>query len=153
MSGSPICEFPTQNCSDKEVQQILSAAKVIAVVGLSHKPYRDSYRVAAYLKEKGYRIIPVNPNAIEVLGEKAYHNLGEIPEKVDLVNIFRKPEAVSEIVEAAIGIGAKVVWMQKGIVHNASADKARAAGLQVIMNKCMLKEHHNAFGSCDCSAG
>lgn len=143
MPGSPMCEIPIQDCPDEELQHILSTVKVIAVVGLSHKPHRDSYRVASYLKEKGYRIIPVNLNAIEVLGEKAYHSLGEIPEKVDLVNIFRKPEAVPEIVEAAIGIGAKVVWMQEGIVHNASADKARAAGLQVVMNKCMLKEHHN----------
>ncbi|MCS6860618.1 MAG: CoA-binding protein [Abditibacteriales bacterium] len=138
---SEVCEVPRKNATDEEVRQILSEANVVAIVGLSDEPTRDSYRVASYLREHGYRIIPVNPHVTEVLGEKSYPSLLEVPEKVDVVDIFRKPEAVPAIVDAAIAVGAKVVWMQEGIVHNASADKARAAGLQVVMNKCMMKEH------------
>jgi predicted CoA-binding protein len=114
---------------------------VIAVVGLSDKPDRPSHGVAAYMQSAGYRIIPVNPAVKEVLGEKSYSSLKEIPENVDLVDVFRKPEAVPEIVEDAIAIGAKAVWMQEGVVHNAAADRARAAGLQVVMDRCILKEH------------
>lgn len=138
---SEACEFPRENATDDEVRQILADAKVVAVVGLSDKPDRDSHRVAAYLIEHGYRVVPVNPNVAEVLGRKAYPDLGSVPDRVDVVDIFRKPEAVPEIVDAAIAAGAKVVWMQQGIVHNAAADKARAAGLHVVMNKCMMQEH------------
>jgi uncharacterized protein len=113
----------------------------VAVVGLSDRPERSSYEVAAYLQAQGYRIIPVNPNLSEVLGEKAYPRLDAVPGPVDVVDIFRKPEAVPEIVDQAIAKCAKVIWMQEGIAHNAAADKARAAGLQVVMNKCLLKEH------------
>jgi predicted CoA-binding protein len=142
---SEACEIPLKNAPDEEVRQILSDAKVIAIVGLSDKPERDSYGVAGYLQENGYRIIPVNPNVTEVLGEKAYASLRDVPEGVDTVVIFRRVEAVPGIVDDAIAIGAKTIWMQERIVHNESADKARDAGLQVVMNKCMLKEHRAAL--------
>lgn len=135
------CEFPRQNATTAEVRQLLASARTVAVVGLSDKPDRDSHRVAAYLQQVGYRIIPVNPNLTAVLGEKAYPNLRAIPEPVDVVDIFRKPDAVPEIVEDAIAIEARAVWMQDGIVHNAAADRARAAGLVVVMNKCLMREH------------
>src|SRR5262245_35128309 len=126
------CELPTGNPTADEVRAILQTAKVIAVVGLSDKPDRDSHRVAAYLQQQGYRVIPVNPAVTEVLGEKAYAQLRAVPEKVDVVDVFRKPEAVPGIVEDAIAVGARVVWLQDGIVHNAAAERARAAGLQVV---------------------
>jgi hypothetical protein len=135
------CEIPLLNASSEEVRALLKDAHTIAVVGLSDKPDRDSYHVAAYLQKQGYRIIPVNPAVSEVLGEKAYPSLRDVPEKIDVVDIFRRPDAVPAIVEDAIAIGAGAVWMQEGIVHNAAADTARAAGLQVVMNKCLLKEH------------
>ncbi len=135
------CELPLSNATPDEIRDLLRSVHTVAVVGLSEKPDRDSYRVAAYLQQAGYRIIPVNPVVKEVLGEKSYAALGDIPEKIDLVNIFRKPEAVPEIVDAAIAVGAKAVWMQEGVVHNAAADKARAAGLVVVMDRCTLKEH------------
>jgi predicted CoA-binding protein len=133
--------MPAQNASSEEIRQILLQARTIAVVGISDKPDRDSHRVAAYLQQHGYRIVPVNPAVKEVLGEKAYARLEDVSEKIDVVDIFRRPEAVPEIVDSAIAVGARVVWMQDGIVHNAAADKARAAGLQVVMSKCMLREH------------
>ena len=135
------CELPLQNATSAEIRDILSAAKVVAVVGLSNKPERDSYGVAAYLQAHGYRIVPINPNINQVLGERAYPSLEEVPGPVDVVDIFRKPEFVPPLVDQAIAMGAKVIWMQEGIAHNASADKARAAGLRVVMNKCILKEH------------
>jgi len=135
------CEFPRQNATAEEVRQILATARTVAVVGLSDKPERDSHRVAAYLQQAGYRVIPVNPHLTTVLGEPAYPHLRAIPERVDVVDIFRKPEAVPEIVADAIAIGARAVWMQDGIVHNAAAERARAAGLVVVMNKCMMREH------------
>jgi predicted CoA-binding protein len=142
-----VCELPLSNASDVEIKAILSSAKIVAVVGLSDNPERDSYRVASYLKLQGYQIIPINPNAKEVLGEKAYPDLRSVPTKIDVVDIFRKVDAVPGIVNEAIGVGARVVWMQEGIVHNASADMARSNGLQVVMGKCMMKEHRRAFGS------
>jgi predicted CoA-binding protein len=138
---SESCETALQNATPDEIREILKSAKVVAVVGLSDKPDRDSYHVAAYLQKAGYRVIPVNPVLKgEVLGEKAYASLREVPEKIDVVDVFRKPDAVPEIVEEAIGVGAKVVWMQEGIAHNA-ADRARAAGLKVVQSRCILKEH------------
>lgn len=127
--------------SDKEMKEILLSAKTIASVGLSSNQEKESYWIASYLREQGYRIIPVNPTATEILGEKAYPDLSSVPEKVDVVQVFRKPEDVPPVVDEAIQIGAKVVWMQEGISHEESAQKARAAGLQVIMDACMRATH------------
>jgi len=138
------CEMPKQNASPPEIQRVLSNSKTIAIVGLSNNPDRDSYRVADYLRQQGYQIIPVNPNASEILGAKCYSNLREVPDKVDIVNIFRKPDAIPDIVDASIEIGAKVVWMQSGIAHNVAADKARTAGLKVVMSRCIMVEHRNS---------
>jgi predicted CoA-binding protein len=125
----------------EEIRDILQSVRTIAVVGLSDKPDRPSHGVAAYLQAHGYRIIPVNPAVRQVLGEKAYARLEDIPEKIDVVDVFRRPENVPEIVDAAIAIGAKVVWMQDGVVHEEAAAKARAAGLRVVMDRCMLRDH------------
>lgn len=125
----------------EEVRQILSQARTIAVVGLSDKPDRDSYQVAAYLQQQGYRIIPVNPRAKEVLGEKAYPTLRDIPGPVEVVQIFRRSENVPPIVEDAIAIGARVIWMQVGVVNEEAAARAEAAGLRVVMNACMRTAH------------
>lgn len=122
-------------------EEILNSNRVIAVVGLSPKTDRPSYRVASYLKEHGYRVIPVNPGAREILGETCYPDLVSISEPVDVVDIFRRHDEVPAIVEEAIGIGAKVVWMQEGIINNEAADRAKGAGLQVVMDRCMFKEH------------
>jgi predicted CoA-binding protein len=138
---SDACEMPRDNATPAEVREILTTAKTIAVVGLSDKPDRDSHRVAAYLQRAGYRIIPVNPAVSEVLGEKSYASLRDVPEKIDVVDVFRRADAVPPIVDDAIAVGAKAVWMQDGIVHNEAADKARAAGLKVVMSRCMLREH------------
>lgn len=124
-----------------EFEQVLKSAKTIAVVGLSSRVSRPSYRVAAYMQSAGYRIIPVNPAETAVLGEKAFGSLEEIPVPVDVVDIFRRSEFVPEIVDAAIRIGAKCVWMQQGIVDETSAAKARAAGLTVVMDHCIMIEH------------
>jgi predicted CoA-binding protein len=140
------CELPRANAGPEEVRAILRSARTVAVVGLSDKPDRDSYRVAAYLKAHGYRVIPVNPAVTEVLGEKSYARVQDVPEPVDLVDVFRRPEHVPEVVDDAIAAGAKVVWMQEGVVHNAAADKARAAGLKVVMDRCTLKEHARLSG-------
>jgi predicted CoA-binding protein len=137
------CEFPLSNASDKEIGQLLKSVKTIAVVGLSDKPDRESYVVARYLQGHGYRIIPVNPAAQEILGERSYPNLASIPAEiaVDVVDIFRKPEYIPAIVDAAIARGARAVWMQLGLANNAAADKARAAGLAVVMDRCVKVEH------------
>ena len=125
------------------VQEILEQSKVIAVVGLSPKPHRDSHEVAKYLQGNGYRIIPVYPRADSILGEKVYPDLKSIPDEVDVVDIFRKSQDVPPVVDEAIEIGAKVVWMQLGVVHEEAAAKARDAGLGVVMDRCMLVEHRN----------
>jgi len=129
------------------VNELLRASHTIAVVGLSSKRYRPSYGVAEYMQNAGYRIIPVNPFETEVLGEKAYGELDLLPESVDIVDIFRRSEFVPEIVEAAIRMGARAIWMQEGVVHEAAADKARAAGLEVVMDRCILKEHRRMLVS------
>ena len=131
-----------ENLKTDVVAQILRSAKTIAVVGLSSNPMRASHGVAEYLKGVGYRIIPVNPNETEVLGEKAYARLEDIPEKVDIVDVFRRSDAVPEIVDAAIRIGARAVWMQEGVMNEEAAAQARAAGLLVVMDTCILKAHH-----------
>ncbi len=135
------CEVPAFNASADEIAGVLKTARAIAVVGLSPKPERPSHQVAAYLRAAGYRIIPVNPNVAEVFGEKSYPALDEVPGQVDVVQIFRRPDAVPEIVEKAVRRGAKTVWMQTGIVNNAAAEAARSAGLHVVMNRCMMAEH------------
>ena len=127
------------------ITEILKTARTIAVVGLSSKRHRASYGVAEYLQSAGYRIIPVNPNEQEVLGEKSYPRLEDVPEKVDIVDIFRRSEMVSEVVESAIRIGAKAVWMQEGVIHSGAAERARQAGLIVVMDACMLKEYMKRF--------
>jgi hypothetical protein len=121
--------------------EILRATRTIAVVGLSSNKFRPSYEVSEYMQRAGYRIIPVNPAEAEVLGVKAYASLDDIPERVDLVNVFRRPEFVPEIVEAAIRIGAKAVWLQQDIVHDGAAQRAREAGLLVVMDRCLFLEH------------
>jgi predicted CoA-binding protein len=123
------------------ISEILHTSRTIAVVGLSGKRYRPSYGVAEYLKRAGYRIIPVNPMETEVLGERCYPDLDSVPEPVDLVDIFRRSEFVPDIVEAAIRKGAKAVWMQEGVIHEAAAARAEAAGLAVVMDRCILKDH------------
>lgn len=123
------------------IPEILKSARVIAVVGLSSDEFRPSNGVAAYMQSAGYRIIPVNPNETEVLGEKAYARLEDVPEKIDIVDIFRRPQFVRAVVESAIRIGAKSIWMQEGVVDEPSAKLARAAGLDVVMDRCILKDH------------
>lgn len=120
---------------------ILTKYKTIAVVGLSSNPARPSYGVTEYLQSSGYQIIPVNPNETDVLGEPSYARLEDVPRKIEIVDIFRRPAEVPPAVDAAIHVGAKVVWMQLGIVNEAAAEKARAAGITVVMDACMLVEH------------
>ena len=129
------------NASSDPIVEILRSAKTIAVVGLSSNPFRPSHGVAAYLQSVGYKIIPVNPNESEVLGVKSYARLEDIPELVDIVDVFRRPEDVPPVADSAIAIGAKVLWLQQGITHSASAEKARAAGLTVIEDACLFVEH------------
>ena len=128
---------------DDEINQLLRNWKTVAVVGISPKEERPSYIVASYLKSKGYRIIPVRPDGEEILGEKVYHSLMEIPSdvQVDVVDIFRKSEDVPPVVEEAIQRGAKVVWMQERVIHKEAGGKAERAGLKVVMDRCMKKEH------------
>lgn len=123
------------------VLNVLKTSKTIAVVGLSSRRMRPSYGVSEYMQSVGYRIIPVNPNEREVLGERSYPRLEDVPEKVDIVDIFRRAEHVPEIVESAIRIGARAIWMQEGVNHSPAAECARAAGLFVIEDSCILKEH------------
>lgn len=127
------------------IRDLLTESKVIAVVGLSSKTHRPSFGVAHYMQSAGYRIIPVNPNEKEVLGERSYSSLEEVPVQVDIVDIFRRSEYVPPVVESAIAIGAKAVWMQEGVVHEEAAEKARAAGLLVVMDRCLLKDHAKRF--------
>jgi predicted CoA-binding protein len=123
------------------VAELLQGSKTIAVVGLSSKRFRPSYGVAEYLRRSGYRIIPVNPGETEVLGEKSYPDLDSVPEAIDIVDIFRRSEFVPEIVEAAIRTGAKLIWMQEGVFHEAAARRAEEAGIAVVMDRCILKDH------------
>ena len=124
-----------------EIEKIIKESKNVAVVGLSNKLGRPSLTVASYLKGQGYRIIPVNPAIQEVGGDKCYPDLASVPDRIDIVDVFRKSDEVLPVVDAAIKIGAKVIWMQEGIVNEEAANKAREAGLLVVMDKCMLKEH------------
>lgn len=132
------------NCD--AILELLKNHRTIAVVGLSSNPMRPSFGVTEYMQFAGYRIIPVNPNEREVLGEKSYARLEDVPEKIDIVNVFRRAEDVSRVVESAIRIGAKAVWMQSGIENEEAAEKARAAGLMVVEDACILVEHRRRAG-------
>ena len=123
------------------IGDLLKRAKTIAVVGLSNKPLRPSYGVSLYMQQQGYRIIPVNPNIQSSLGQRAYPSLIEVPEKIDIVNIFRRPEFVPEVVDQAIALKLPAVWMQEDVVNEPAAEKARQAGIFVVMDRCILKEH------------
>ena len=125
----------------RRVAEILKQSRTIAVVGLSSKRFRPSYGVAQYLQSTGYRVIPVNPEESEVLGEKAYPDLESVPEPIDIVDIFRRSEFVPDIVEAAIRKDAKVIWMQEDVIHQSAARRAGEAGLDVVMDRCILKDH------------
>ena len=125
----------------EQITELLKKATTIAVVGLSDSPMRTSYGVSEYMQSQGYRIIPVNPQIQESLGEKAYATLSEVAEKIDIVNVFRRPEFVPEVVDEAIRVGVPAIWMQEGVVHEEAAARARAAGMFVMMDRCMLKEH------------
>ena len=125
------------------IPELLRSAHTIAVVGLSSDEVRPSHGVAAYMQRAGYRIIPVNPNEMEVLGEKAYARLEDVPEKIDIVDVFRRSIFVQGVVDSAIRVGAKAVWMQEGVVDETAAQVARAAGLDVVMDRCILKDHRS----------
>ena len=127
------------------IRDVLSRAKTIAVVGLSNHPFRASHGVSAYMQVQGYKIIPVNPNIEEALGEKAYASLLDVPEKIDIVNLFRRSEFVEEFVDQAIELKIAAVWMQEGVINEAAAEKARKAGMFVVMDLCILKEHQLRF--------
>ena len=129
-----------------DIAEILNTCRTVAIVGLSSNPERPSFVVGKYLKEQGYKIIPVNPGEKTILGETCYPGLAAVPEKMDVVDIFRKPEDVLPIVRQAIQIGAKAVWMQEGIINDAAAAEARQAGLKVVMNTCMRKQHIKLHG-------
>jgi predicted CoA-binding protein len=128
------------------IADLLKRAKTIAVVGLSNSPLRPSHGVAAYMQTQGYRIIPVNPRIHGALGEKSYPSLLDVPEKIDIVNIFRRPEYVEEIVDQAIQLKVPAVWMQEQVINEKAAEKARRAGIFVVMDRCILQEHHARFG-------
>jgi predicted CoA-binding protein len=125
----------------ERISQLLKSAKTIAVVGLSDSPSRTSYGVSGYMQSQGYRIIPVNPTITASLGEKAHASLLDVPEEIDIVNVFRRSEFVPEVVEQAIQLKVPAIWMQEGVAHEAAAEKARQAGIFVVMDRCILKEH------------
>lgn len=129
------------------IRELLASSKVIAVVGLSSRTSRPSYGVSRYMQSAGYRIIPVNPAESQILGERCYARLEDIPDRVDIVNVFRRPTVVPEIVESAIRIGARAIWMQEGVVDEAAAERARQAGLTVVMDRCIFKDHHARFAA------
>lgn len=134
----------TANTND-QISQLLKESKTIAVVGLSDSPLRPSYGVSAYLQSQGYRVIPVNPAIRGALGEKAVASLSDVREKIDIVDVFRRSEFVPEVVDEAIRLRVPAIWMQEGVVHEEAAEKARRAGIQVVMDRCILKEHRARF--------
>src|SRR6266404_2055886 len=148
--GSHKMPFPggdeLKTSATDEIAELLKQSKTIAVVGLSSSPLRPSHGVSAYMQSHGYRIIPVNPKIHGSLSEKAYGSLLEVREKIDVVNIFRRPEFVEEVVDQAIGLKIPVIWMQEGVIHQKAAQKARQAGIFVVMDRCILKEHRARFG-------
>ena len=127
------------------IKELLTRSKTIAVVGLSTSPLRPSHGVSAYMQAHGYHIIPVNPEITESLGEKAYSSLLEVPERIDIVNIFRRSEFVGEVVDQAIQLKVPAIWMQEDVINEPAAEKARKAGIYVIMDRCILKEHRARF--------
>lgn len=131
--------------ANDDIGQMLKTSKIIAVVGLSDSPLRPSYGVSAYMQSHGYRIIPVNPTIRGALGEKAVASLADIKEKIDIVDVFRRPEAVPEVVDEAIRLKVPAIWLQEGVVHEEAAEKARKAGIKVVMDRCILKEHRARF--------
>jgi predicted CoA-binding protein len=133
--------FVTMN-QQKEIERIIKDYKTIAVVGLSSDPLRPSNGVARYMKQKGYRVVPVNPNEQEVIGEKTYAKLSDVPFEIELVDIFRRSDEAGKVVDEAIEIGAKAVWLQEGVIDKAAAARAEKAGLIVVMDRCWLKEHY-----------
>ena len=132
--------------SDNELREILKSARTVASVGVSSNPDKPSYGIFQYLAEAGYRMIPVNPTTPTILGRPTYPDVPSIPEKIDVVQVFRKPEDVPPVVEQAIKAGAKVVWMQEGIVNEEAAARAEKAGLKVVMDRCMRETHRRLFG-------
>ena len=137
--------MPSAHTQTDQIGDLLKKAKTVAVVGLSSSPLRPSYGVAAYLQQHGYRIVPVNPNIRGALGEKAWPSLLEVPEKIDIVDVFRRSEFVPAVVEQAIQLRVPCLWMQEDVVHEEAAEKARRAGIFVIMDRCILKEHQARF--------
>jgi uncharacterized protein len=131
---------------DTQITELLRGAKTIAVIGLSNNRTRASYGVSRFLQRQGYRVIPVNPNETEVLGERAYPSLRDVPDDVDIVDIFRRSEKVPEVVDDALQKGTRCIWMQEGIINNAAAQKAESAGVPVVMNRCILKELARLLG-------
>jgi len=128
------------NTSD-DIGRLLAAVKTIAVVGLSNDPMRPSYGVSSYMQQQGYRIIPVNPTISEALGQRSYPDLSSVPDKIDLVNVFRRPEYVPAVVEESIRLNLPALWLQEGVIHPDAARRAQEAGLSVVMDRCILKEH------------
>jgi len=136
------CEFPSVNSNKQEIKEIFNSVKTIAVLGLSPKSEKDSHKVAKYLQEQGFQVVPVYPKEDTILGEKVYRSLKEIPFRVDMVDIFRNPNALNDIADASIERGdVKIFWSQKGIVNNEAAQKAKNAGMKVVQNKCSMVEH------------
>ena len=142
-----VCEIPFDNPDAQEIKEILSAYRSVAVVGLSHDEKKSSYQVAKYLKEHGFEIYPINPKYENILGKKCYPSLLAVPARIEIVDIFRRPSAVPEIVEEAVRCGAKVIWMQLGIVNNEAARRAREAGLKVVMGQCIMAEYKKMAGN------
>ncbi|BAF69919.1 CoA-binding protein [Nitratiruptor sp. SB155-2] len=141
------CEFPSINSNTQEIKQIFEEVRTIAIVGLSPNPEKDSHKVAKYLQSVGYKIVPIYPKEETILGEKVYRSLQDVPFAIDMIDVFRKPAAVTPIVDAALQRGdVKVVWLQKGIVNNEAAQKAKEAGLKVVQNRCTMVDHRAIFG-------
>jgi hypothetical protein len=139
--SSPAPKERMPSTEAERIAELLKTAKTIAVVGLTNSPFRPSYGVTQYMRSQGYRIIPVNPNITEWNGEKAYASLLDVPEKIDIVNVFRRSDAVPAIVEQSIQIKAPAIWLQEGVIHEEAAERARQAGIFVVMDLCILKEH------------
>ncbi len=141
------CELPAQNATPEEIRDILKSDRRIAIIGHSDRPERDSYRVGRYLAGHGYEVFPVNPVARSTNDLCFYSDLASVPRPIDVVDIFRRPDAIAAIVDEAIRLGAGTVWMQDGLADNAAAERARAAGLRVVMSRCMMRDHRALLGS------